>query len=276
MEEENIETVGYADLDENLKDQVKENFRNSDFLVPDDWWQWIVESISEKYSGININEQDLEFDIHRNSYNFEGNIDLNDAQFSKYLTDDYVKWDAAEWFSDFSTKFTNTELDYSVYINEDIIFDDLEAEFFGNKSLIVDEGQVSFPLNMIGDLSDAISKYGSMGVDVSFLKEMINAINAAQLFFQENAIVSAAEYDDFMSTITTDMKHKIEDDMGDIVDEINTELAAFYNDLKDDLINSYEYYYEDAYADEQLGDKIFDVIIDENGNQIEILDLNGN
>ena len=46
-------------------------------------------------------------------------------------------------------------------------------------------------------------------------------------------------------------------------------------EFKNNLISAYEYYFSDEKAEVSLGEKIYEVIIDEDGNQIEIVDLDG-
>jgi hypothetical protein len=279
MEEENTKQISYNDLDDNLKDQVRENFRDDEYLVPDDWYHWVLEDLgeNEKWKGIDLDEDSLEFDMYRGSMSIKGSIDLDEVPFKKHLTDNYHLWDEKEWFYDFPTNFEDYTLDDSYYVQRDIIFEEMEEEIFNGEELIVENGEMILTSSLIKPMKEAFNKYSTDFPDeTQTLKEWINELEAAMdIFFQDEITISEEVYDTFMEDITTEMERKIESELEEIQEAINGELEEFYDSLKNNLQSSYDYYYTDEYADANLEDRTFEVEVDEDENQLEVLDLNG-
>jgi len=278
MEEENIKQISYNDLDDNLKDQVREHFREDEYLVPEDWYQWVMEDVgeNEQWKGIDLDEESLEFDMYGGSMSIKGSIDLDAEPFKKHLTDNYYLWDEKEWFYDFPTNFEDHSLDDSYYVQRDVIFDEMEEEIFNGEELIVDNGKMTLTVNLIPTMEKALETYQDFPDEIKILEKWIGELKAAtELFFQDELVIDEEEYDTFMSDISTEMERKIENELEEIQEAINSELVEFYDSLKNNLQSSYHYYYTDEYADANLEDKTYEVEVDEDGNQLEVVDLNG-
>jgi len=273
--ENEIKVIPFGELSDSLKEEVIEYFQSDEFLVPEDWYEWVLEGISETYKFVDIDSESVEFDMNYGvSLKYTGEIDLDHKTIKQYLTDDYEKWTEKEWIDDFPTSFENDELYDGFDILTDIIFEEIEDEIFGSIDLIVEDGKVIIPLSIKLNIEKAIIEYGSFD-DIEFLKEILNLINAAELFFQDEVIVEEDAYDDFMSGISTEMENEISDSIADIIVNINGELSEVYDDYKSSLQDSYDHYFTVEYAEENLSDREFEVEFDENGEQLSIDDLNG-
>lgn len=277
MEEENIKTVKYEDLSDDLKEEVRQHLREDEFLVPDHWWEDIVESFKyhDGYKGIDVEEEGLDFDVYYNNMTIEGTIDLDEAPIKQHMTDEYYQWEEKEWIYDFPTTFKDSELENEFYIQRDVIFDEMEAEIFNNEELIVEDGKITFGFSIKPTIEKAIEEYKDEFPDeVKILEEWVNLFNAAELFFQDEIVIEEEQYDTFMSDISTEMERKIENHVEEIIENINGELSDFYDEFKKSLMDKYDWYYTDEYADDRLMDRTFEVETDEDGNE-SIDDLNG-
>lgn len=278
MEEEKTIKVSYNDLDKNLKDQVRDNFREDEFLVPDDWWHETIQDMKEadKWKGIDLDEDSIEFDLYRNSMDIKGSIDLYQPPFKKHIPTEFERWEDKGWFYDFSTNFENYELDDEHYVNRDVIFEELEEEIFNNEELIVVDEKMTLTTSLIPTMEKAITVYKKdYPTEIGILETWVGKLEAAStIFFQDSIEIDESDYEKFMSDLSTGIENQIDGVLRELRENINGELEEFYDTLKDQLQKSYDEYYEDDYADANLEDRTFEVIVDEDGNQIEVVDLN--
>lgn len=269
-----IKVISFNELNASLKEMVITNFQESEFLVPEDWYEWLLEGLSETYKFVTIDSESVEFDMYRGDLEYNGEIDMNHKTIKQYLTDEYLEWNKKEWLYDFPTNFESTELSDEFYIDRNLIFEELEGEIFNNEDLIVVDGKVTIPISVVSSVEKAIKDHKELD-SIKFLKEILNLINVAELFFQNEIVVEEDEYDDFMYEISTEMEIEIESTANDIIDSINSELSEVYDNYKFSLQNAYNHYYTVEYAEENLSDRKFEIEFDENGNQLEVIDLNG-
>ena len=271
--------INYNDLDNNLKEEVRQNLREDEFLVPDDWYEFVLDDVNdnEKWIGITLDRDKIEFDLYRDTMIIEGDIDLDKEPFKKYLTDEYHLWVEKGWIEDFPTEFQNQTLDDSLYIDEDKIFEEIEDDIFGGEIDLDDDGDILFNKSIIDRLKKAFEKYNEdFPNEAKILNDWVTEIETAvDIFFQDNITVPKSNYELFLSDIAMEMRKNIEDVLESIQEKINWELEDFYFYLKNKLRESYDYYFSDEYLDEILSDKTFEVVIDDDGNQSEIIDLDG-
>jgi hypothetical protein len=276
MEEENIITVSYEELNDDLKEQVRNNFREDDYLVPDDWYEWVNEGIKEKYPAAEIDD-DIEFDMYRNDFKITGHIDPNHSSVTP-LSEDFWKYYDKEWIYDFMTNFENDTVVEDYAIGEDIIYDELEEEIFGegDKYGIEFDGDGKGEASVLlkSNLEKAIENYSDIA-DVSKLEEWIGHIDAVELFFQDTFEIDETDYDDLLEEIRTEMVRKLEGIAEEAYSQLSEYASNIYDDFVSSMTESYEYYFTDEYADDHLADRTFEVEVDEDGNQLEVVDLNG-
>lgn len=276
MDEDDLETqtIVYSDLTDDLKDKVRENFRNDNYLVPDDWWEFIWENIVEMYKedGIDLDSDSLQFDLYRDSIDFNGSIDIYHEKIKPLMSDKLHNYIDKEWLQDFSTDFETDEFGDS-YVNKDIIYDDLKSQLFGDRESEDDEN-VLVPIDHEDDYNAVFDKY-------TFLQENKTAIEikgkfvAAGMFFQTEIEIDIDEFNDLIDEFATDIETDVENELESIQDKFKDLLIDLRDYIKKDLNESHDYYYTDEYADEHFDGKEFEVTVDAEGNQIEIDDLDG-
>lgn len=274
--EENTISISYTDLDDNLKDEVRENFRNDDYLVPDDWWSWELEGLKESFPLVDFNEDKVEFDIYRNDFNIQGSIDTQHSDAPK-LSDKFYEFYDKEWLYDVMFNFNNSEFHQDYSIGEDTIYDDIEREIFP-EDIEVDGGKIELDVSIFKKpLQDALEKYNSLkNPDITNqLEQWLREIDAAGIFFAESIVIEEDDYDNFLEELRGEMVSQAESLVEEAYDTMQPILDDFYSTFVDRLKQSYDYYYTDEYADEALSDKTFEVEVDEDGNQLEVVDLNG-
>lgn len=271
-----VQTIDYNDLNDDLKEQVRKNYQNTDYLVPDDWYEWVWENVVEVYGqeGIDLDSDSLQFDLYRNDFEFKGSIDISHEKIKPLISDKLFEYIEKEWLQDFSTSFETTEFNDDSYVNRDIIYSDLETELFGD-SVVIDGDNVLIPLSMEATYLEAIKKYSNLSGNET--EEKITGLfTAAEMFFQTEIELDETEFLDYLSALSSECERLVEIELESTQDKFKGLLEDVWSYLKKDLNDSHDYYYTDEYADEQLYDKDFEVTVDAEGNQLEIEDLDGN
>jgi len=69
-----VDVVKFEDLSSELKEKVIENFKNDDYLVPDDWYEHTIDEFLSKYDELDIDKKSIQFDTYRNDYEWEGSF----------------------------------------------------------------------------------------------------------------------------------------------------------------------------------------------------------
>ncbi len=282
MEDEELETtkyINYDDLDENLKERVRENYRNSGDIVPEDWSEFIFEDFSENHKEFTIDENSIEYDIYRNQFKITGDIDPQHEIFKSCIPDELQIYLDDERVYDISDSFIYGDgIRNEYYIDDDLIQSEIFNKIFQSDiDIEVDNNMIELEITTFKDgLINSLTLLEKYEVDLSVIKTWISTMEASELFFQHSINISESDYDNLLDSLYTYEHSKIqsliEDEYYPAVDQI---ISKTFGDLWEILKSSYEYFYTDESIDGVLQDKTFEVEIDGNGNQIDILDLDG-
>jgi len=264
-----IKIVKFEDLPQKLKDEVIANFQEDEFLVPEDWYTWIfddfVDNLKNTY-GIDIDDDTFTFDLYRNELEFRGTIDDSHKFIKDIMSSRLKKYEADEWVYDLPSSFENYELeteDYSIDI--DVIDEYIKSNIFLNPLENDSKIEIEF------DIEQAIDKWLN-GLDYepdykNLLLSVKTGIAASKMFFQDVYNMNVNEFYDLTSEIHAEIESQIENEIELYVEEINKFLEEKYDELQTALQSSWDYFYSDEYAEENLNGREFEVEVDEDGNQ---------
>lgn len=278
--DKNTAIIDYDDLDEDLKNQVREHFRSDPFLIPDYWYEDILENIIVEYGSIDMNKSDIEFDLDRNTFKIEGSVYLDEPEIEQLISSKYsVYVDEKEWLSPVNDTFYNNEMNRGYEIDDDVILVDIEEEIFLNIEIYFNEEKANINISDFkSQFENALTKYKDGDKKaVEILTHWLTLMDTSEnIFFQDTIEITEDEYSDMLyglvSSISTDIKNYIENEFYEKLDEF---VSKIYDEIVNNLKKTYEYYFEDDYADESLQDKQFEVLIDNEQNQIDVIDLDG-
>lgn len=272
--------VEYNDLDEELKEKVREHFINDEYLVPEDWYQYIIESFEEKYENIiNFDMAHMSFDMDRRDFNLNGYMYFDHPEISKLIPKKFDEYDEKGWFYSIEDEFVNgeitkehelDELSIQLFITEDVFLYDLTEDFVNGKAEI---DVKSYKKHM----DDNLKKYGHYSEKVSdIFKKWIDLLSASEVFFQDYIEIEEDDYNHVLGSLIDDTIYEVDTFMTEkYYENIEPFIRGVHNEFIDNLTSSYEYYFSEEYADVSLDGRMFEVELDEDGNQEEVIDLDG-
>lgn len=275
---ENIITIEYNELDDDIKEKVRDHFRNDAELVPDDWYEWHMEGISEKYEGLEIDKESITYDMYYNDFGWEGEVDFTNEKIMKLMPKKLFEYDKNEMLYEYDNTFKDGEMNGEYRVDTDNIYRFIVEDVFPFDVDIDRTGESEISINDFrGPITKAIEKYKEYSIDVeNILKKWLNLMDAAELFFQSTITITEEDYDFVIDDLTRDIEQEVERFMEEeCYDKLNDYVSNAFDDFTESLKESYEYYFSDEYADEVLSERTFEVVIDEDEEQIEVVDLNG-
>lgn len=272
-------TISYDDLDENLKDDVRTNFRSDDYFLDDDWYEFALEHIEEKYSGqIEIDKKSISFDMYRNDFNWEGYFSFKHKDNKKFIPVKYYEYVENEWVYDVKGDFKNGEINRDYSVDTNLIYQDAEEMIFGKQNNFdFHDETIEIPIDFFKPIILQLRKKENLpNWIVEKIDHWSGLIDAAELFFQNTIEIDKSDKEDIVSDYGSDLEKEVTDFMeNEFYPTIDDFLTNVYDEWVDALKKEYDYNYSDEYADEVLGDREFQVVVDEQGKQIEVVDLGG-
>ena len=283
MAKKNTIWLSYDEIDEILKDEIREHYLTGDFVVPDDWFEMAYDVFAEDFPMFDINQDDIEIDIYRNEYKITGSLNTSYNTIPTLnntippLPEEFLEYYDKELVYDVMFTFYNNEFTKDHHIDTDAIQTDIESSIFPH-DVEVDAGEIELSIAQFAEpLKNAQIKYKTLDnkeIDDIF-KQWLDKINASNIFFAETFTISEDSYDALLIALTDEIENKIADLVEETYDLYQPLLDDFYDKFRDHFKESYESYYSNESADEHLAYRKFEIVVDENNKQLEVVDLNG-
>lgn len=279
MDEENIITIPYDEVDESLKDAIRDHFRNDGYFLEDDWYEFSLEHIEEKYSGqIEIDKKSISFDMYRNDFNWEGYFSFKHKDNKKFIPVKYYEYVENEWVYFVNGDFKDGVINRYYSVDTDIIYQDVEEMIFGKQNNFdFHDETIEIPIDFFKPIILQLRKKENLpNWIVEKIDHWLDLINASELFFQNTIEIDKADKEDIVSDYASDLEKEVTDFMeNEFYPMIDDFLTNVYDEWVDSMKKEYEYNYSDEYADQILSDREFQVVVDEQGKQIEVVELGG-
>lgn len=279
MDEENVITIPYDEVDESLKDAIRDHFRNDDYFLHDDWYEFAIEHIEEKYDGqIDIDKKSITFDMYRNDFGWKGDFSFKHKDNKKFIPAKYYEYVENEWVYDVNGDFKDGEINRDYSVDTNLIYQDAEEMIFGKQNNFdFHDETIEIPIDFFKPIILQLRKKENLpNWIIEKIDHWLGLIDAAELFFQNTIEIDKSDKEDIVSDYGSDLEKEVEDFMeNEFYPTIDDFLTNVFDEFTDALKKEYDYNYSDEYADEVLGDREFQVIVDEDGKQIEVVDLGG-
>lgn len=276
MTKKNTIWLSYDEIDEILKDEIREHYLTGDFVVPDDWFEMAYDVFEEDFPMFDINRDDIEIDIYRNEYKITGSLNVLYKDIPP-LPEEFLEYYDKALVYDVMFTFDNNEFTKDHYIDTDAIQSDIESSIFPN-DVEVDAGEIELSIAQFAEpLKNAQIKYKTLDnkeIDDIF-KQWLDKINASNIFFAETFTISEDSYDSLLITLNIEIENKIADLVEETYDLYQPLLDNFYDKFREHFKESYESYYSYERADGHLTYRKFEIVVDENNNQLDVVDLDG-
>lgn len=278
MDSENTAEIGYSDLSDELKSEVRERFWNSEYLVDEYFWRHPWDNIvaDAANDGIAIDSESLEFDIYRNSFAFKGEIKTDDPFFQVTTAGLYFldKNDLVEkelnikndsFVEDNVLTFSETFFDHA---EEWIYGAELEFETAENLKIVV------MTNDNLKNMDEFIKNHELKSSDVfNIFNKLESKISAAELFFSDEIQIGYPdEFMEIINAVYAEFDDRVLKADQELKDHYGKLLETIYTDTVATITADYEYYFSEEHADNQLQDVVYFVLLDKEGNQLEILD----
>jgi len=277
MSDNNTIKVNFNDLSPELQDEEIEEFQNNSYFPEGDWYDWLWEDFVEEAEkgGVDIDADSLEFDLDYRAYiKYKGTMDFNNKVFSDLKSKTFDEFESKEWIYDVDPGFENCNELYADYnIESDIIYDDLESEIFNN-SVEIDGDEAVITVDTITHINKGIKKYKEDIEDESFITELAGSLDAASLFFQDEIRVSEEDYETFLDDLRQTKYIQAESLVEEFFEKCELILTEYKDKILKDLKDTYEQFWTEENARENLENFEFTVLVDKDGNQLEIIDKN--
>jgi len=268
------EIVKFEDLPQKLKEEIIVNFQEDEFLVPEDWYEWIFDDFVNTMKtefGIDIDEDSFTFDLYRNELEYRGTIDDGHKSIKEIKSSRLDEFEKESFVYDLPYSFQNYELETEdYYIDTDVIDSEIESRIFLDP---LEDGE---QIEIVFEVEQSIEKWlNELGYEPEYkdsLNSIKDGIKASKMFFQDVYNMDLNEFYDLTSEIRAEIESQIENEIELYVEEVNNLLEEHYDTLQNSLQTSWDYYYSDEYAKENLEGREFEIEIDEEGNQ-ELVDL---
>ena len=274
--EKNTIWLTYAEIDDELKNQLREYYLSGDYIVPDDWFDLSYEEFIKEYPMFEINTYNIEIDTYRNVYDIPGTFDITYESLPK-LSDEFLEFYDKEWVYDMMFDFHNNTFSKDFNIDTEAIYSDIESEIFPD-IIEVENGKIDLSTTKFEQpLKNALIKYKNLENDDinEILERWIIAIDAANIFFAETITINEDDYDLLLNELTNEMESKVEQLTEEVYDSYQPILDNFYKNFVSYFRDVYESYFTDESVDANLEYRTFEVIVDKDGKQLDIVDLNG-
>ena len=277
---EDIQTLTFSELDSRLQEKVKKHFSESEYLIPDDWYEYPIEHIKEKYEKkLDIDSKKIEFDIYRNDFNWQGSVNFNNSEMYALIPKKVREYLENSYVVSMSEDFKNGEMVGEYEIDYDRIESMDEQDVM---PATISSDVVIIKLKDAKNYEDLIDRYHLQDDTelVDYIEGWFKLFEVAPLFFQDEIEVPIDNYgavaERILDVASDVLKYEVEDVMekeafSGLSDYISDAFDYFVKTLKDE----YDYYFTDEYLIEYIGERQFEVIVDESGNQLDIIDLNG-
>ena len=272
-----LEEIKYDDLDDSLKDQVRDHFRSDSYLIPDDWFEHILEAFQSMYEEFQFSENDVEFDIYHNTFKVSGDLNFEHERIKACIPDKLQKYLDDEWVYDISDNFVYSDgINNDYYIDDDLIRNEIENKIF-NSDIEVESGIIELDIAQFkSGLIEVIEELKEFGDKINIIKHWVAQMEANELFFKSSITISEDDYDSLIQilyeTIHSEINYLVEDELYSAINDIiDTEFKKLWEDMR----QAYEFHYTDEYADGALYDNVYEVEVDSNGKQLNIIDLDG-
>lgn len=281
MSDESIQRFPYTELDDKLKEKIRNHLRSNEEFVPYNWYEEELDLLLEKYSGqVEIDRNSIQFDMYRNDFSLEGVVDLKHSANRKFIPQKFYEYHDKEWIYDIENSFKDGEMmqDFSVDIN--MIYVDIEDSLFGKqkKNMNFDDGTEEIDISICAPKlkSNIVAFSKGDGYVSSVLDKWMGQIEAAELFFQDTIIITEDDCKGVIDSLGYNLQTEVEDFMsGEFYDSLNEFVENLFEEFIRKIKDSYDYYYSDEYVDHYFADIEFDVLVDVDGNQLDVEDLNG-
>lgn len=288
MAKKNTIWLSYDEIDEILKDEIREHYLTGDFVVPDDWFEMAYDVFEEDFPMFEINRDDIEIDIYRNEYKITGSLNTpyntipTPYNTIPPLPEEFLEYYDKELVYDVMFTFYNNEFTKDHYIDTDAIQSDIESSILPNdvepNDIEVDAGEIELSIAQFAEpLKNAQIKYKTLDnkeIDDIF-QQWLDKINASNIFFAETFTISEDSYDSLLIMLTNEIENKIADLVEETYDLYQPLLDDFYDKFRDHFKESYESYYSNESVDGNLAYRKFEIVVDENNKQLDVVDLNG-
>ena len=276
MAKKNTIWLSYDEIDEILKDEIREHYLTGDFVVPDDWFEAAYDVFAEDFPMFDIYHDDIEIDIYRNEYKITGSLNVLYKTIPP-LPEEFLEYYDKALVYDVMFTFDNNEFTKEHYIDTDAIQSDIESSIFPN-DVEVDAGEIELSIAQFAEpIKNAQIKYKTLDnkeIDDIF-KQWLDKINASNIFFAETFTISEDSYDALLIALNIEIENKIADLVEETYDLYQPLLDNFYDSFRDHFKESYESYYSNESVDRNLEYRKFEVIVDKDGKQLDIVDLDG-
>ena len=274
--EENTIWLTYAEIDAELKNQLREHYLRGDYIVPDDWFDLSYEEFIKEYPMFEINTYNIEIDTYRNVYDIPGTFDITYESLPK-LSDEFLEFYDKEWVYDMMFDFHNNTFSKDFNIDTEVIYSNIESEIFPD-IIEVENGKIDLSTTKFEQpLKNALIKYKNLENDEinEILERWIREIDAANIFFVETITINVDDYDLLLNELTNEIESKIEQLVEEVYDTYQPILDNFYNNFVSYFRDVYESYFTDESVDANLEYRKFEVIVDKDGKQLDVVDLDG-
>lgn len=274
--EENTIWLTYAEIDDELKNQLREHYLRGDYIVPDDWFDLSYEEFIKEYPMFEINTYNIEIDTYRNVYDIPGTFDITYESLPK-LSDEFLEFYDKEWVYDMMFDFHNNTFSKDFNIDTEVIYSNIESEIFPD-IIEVENGKIDLSTTKFEQpLKNALIKYKNLENDEinEILERWIREIDAANIFFVETITINVDDYDLLLNELTNEIESKIEQLVEEVYDTYQPILDNFYNNFVSYFRDVYESYFTDESVDANLEYRKFEVIVDKDGKQLDVVDLDG-
>ena len=276
MAKKNTIWLSYDEIDEILKDEIREHYLTGDFVVPDDWFEMAYDVFEENFPMFDINRDDIEMDIYRNEYKITGSLNTSNNNIPP-LPEEFLEYYDKEWVYDMMFDFHNNTFSKDFNIDTEVIYSNIESEIFPD-IIEVENGKIDlFTTKFEQPLKNALIKYKNLENDEinEILERWIREIDAANIFFVETITINVDDYDLLLNELTNEIENKIANLVEETYDLYQPLLDDFYDKFRDHFKESYESYYSNESADGHLAYRKFEIVVDENNNQLDVVDLDG-
>ncbi len=281
-DDDSTQLLEYDDLDEELKDKIRDHARNVTDYLPDNWYEDELDYLIEKYGDqIEIDRGSITFDMYHNDFDWAGTVNLKSEANKKFIPKQFYVYDKDELIYDINMDFKNAEMNRDFTVDVNMIYTIVEDDIFGRQkdNFTFENGSHEVDISICHPkLKEAIKKYSRFNdryVD-SVLEKWMGAIDAAEIFFQNTFLVAEDDYKGVIDALGYAYEQEIEEFMnGEFYGTLDDFVSNLYDEYVRKIKELYDYHFSDEYIDSNMVGLQFRVIVDEDGNQLDVEDLNG-
>lgn len=272
--EENTKELTYTELNQKLRKQVNQRFFDIN-THDEDWYQIIIENLKEQYKDkIEFYDDEIHFDMYRNEFSLSGKVKTD--EFKKILSEKFYEIMDYGWIYDISTEFKNFKMLDDYNIDTNLLYANIEEMLCGKSSVDFSGAQGEFVVSECKEhFVDVLDEYGEKS---NIIQNKINywmeLITTSEIFFQNTILIEKDDFDEVVNEIFYTIEKDIHDIMiNSVYPSLNEYLKNILKVYKNDMNTEYNYIYSDEYASDVLDEKVFNVLIDKNGEQVEVIDI---